>query len=204
MSPEPLRELLTSYRPYLDRLADVFQQMDRGYDNASAEYGFVCSGCEESCCRTRFYHHTLIEYVYLFTGFDALPETERATIHTRAVQTNSYWSIHSEPAAESMCPLNEDGRCRLYAFRPMICRLHGIPHELYHPARGKTMGPGCREFVRNCGAQAYVPFDRTPLYRDLAALEKSLRQQMGITAKIKMTVAEILLDRFRHIPTSQE
>lgn len=66
------------------------------------------------------------------------------------------------------------------------------------------MGPGCREFVRNCGAQAYVPFDRTPLYRDLAALEKSLRQQMGITAKIKMTVAEILLDRFRHIPTSQE
>jgi Fe-S-cluster containining protein len=204
MNLEILREKIPLYRSYFERLADVFRQMDRGYADVSAHYGFVCSGCENSCCRTRFYHHTLIEYGYLTMGFDALPESERHVVHARAVQTNAYWMSHAESGPESMCPLNVDGRCLLYPYRPMICRLHGIPHELNHPVRGKTQGPGCHEFARNCGAQTYIPFDRTPLYRELAALEKSFRIETGITAKIKMTVAEILVDHFRHIPASQE
>jgi Fe-S-cluster containining protein len=189
-------EQASMFAPYLDRLADVFRKMDGRYEGAAAEYGFVCSGCEDSCCRTRFYHHTLIEYHYLKIGLDSLSSSDRAIVQSRALETIAYGEHHSEIAPAAMCPLNEDGRCRLYAYRPMICRLHGLPHELNHPVKGRVQSPGCHEFVIQCCQKAYIPFDRTPLYREMAVLEKSFRQEtgIGIGTKMKMTVADILAD----------
>ena len=181
------------YEPYLDRLAAIFRKMDERYDKTAGKYGFVCTGCEDSCCRTRFYHHTLIEYFYLKRGLESLNSKDRTVIHLRALEVNSQWETHAAPAPGVMCSLNEAGRCRLYAYRPMICRLHGIPHELNHPIKGRTNGQGCHEFVRQCGDKSYIPFDRTPLYRELADLEKSFRQETGLSVKMKMTLAEILV-----------
>ncbi|MCU0590907.1 MAG: hypothetical protein MUC57_05475 [Desulfobacterales bacterium] len=96
-----------------------------------------------------------------------------------------------------MCPLNEAGRCGVYAHRPMICRLHGIPHELHPPGRAPQapqLGPGCAEFHRLCGRAVYHPFDRTPLYAELARLESEFQQALGPRRKIRMTIAEMLLD----------
>lgn len=186
------REQTDRFKPYLDRLAVLFRQMDERYDETASKYGFVCSGCENSCCRTRFYHHTLIEYFYLKHELESLNSTERTMIHALALEVNSRWKAHSAPAPDTMCPLNEAGRCRLYAHRPMICRLHGLPHELNHPIKGKAKGPGCGEFVIQCGKTSYIPFDRTPLYRELADLEKSFRQETGLNVKMKMTIAEML------------
>jgi Fe-S-cluster containining protein len=180
--------------PYLERAAAIFRTMDQRYEETAATYGFVCSGCENSCCRTRFYHHTLIEYFYLISGLDSLNSIERAMIHSRALNVNSQWMTHSAPAPATLCPLNEAGRCRLYAHRPMICRLHGIPHELHHPIKGRVIGPGCHEFVIQCGGKSYIPFDRTPLYQELADLEKAFRLETGLRFKMKMTIAEMLVD----------
>jgi Fe-S-cluster containining protein len=185
-------EQTAKFEPYLDRLAAIFRKMDEYYDETAGKYGFVCSGCIDSCCRTRFYHHTLIEYFYLKSGLDSLPSAERAMIHSRALDVNSMEETLSAPAPGVMCPLNEEGRCRLYVHRPMICRLHGIPHELNHPIKGKAKGPGCHEFIIQCGGKSYIPFDRTSLYRELADLEKSFRQETGLSAKIKMTISEML------------
>ena len=181
-------------KPYLDRLAAIFRKMDERYEETAATYGFICSGCENSCCRTRFYHHTLVEYFYLISGLESLNSIDRTVLRSRALEVNSQWKTHSSPAPDTMCPLNEAGRCRLYAHRPMICRLHGLPHELNHPAKGRATGPGCHEFVIQCGGKAYIPFDRTPLYRELAELEKSFRQETGLNGKMKMTIAEMLVD----------
>jgi Fe-S-cluster containining protein len=189
-----LREQTAKYTPYLDRLTAIFRKMDEHYEETAAKYGFVCSGCEDSCCRTRFYHHTLIEYIYLMSGLESLNSTDRRRIHSRALEVNSQWEKHSAPAPVTMCPLNEAGRCRLYANRPMICRLHGLPHELNHPIKGRAIGPGCHEFVIQCGGKAYTPFDRTPLYRELSDLERSFRQETGLSVKMKMTIAEMLVD----------
>jgi Fe-S-cluster containining protein len=186
------REQTVKYEPYLDRLAAIFRKMDERYDETADKYGFVCSGCEDSCCQTRFYHHTLIEYFYLMSGLESLSSADRVMIHSRAFEVNRQWETHSAPAPGIMCPLNEAGRCRLYAHRPMICRLHGIPHELNHPVKGKTKGPGCHEFIIQCGGESFFSFDRTPLYRELADLEKSFRQETGLSAKMKMTIAEML------------
>ncbi len=101
---------------------------------------------------------------------------------------------HAAPAPDTLCPLNEAGRCRLYAHRPMICRLHGIPHELNHPIKGRAIGPGCHEFVLQCGEKPYIPFDRTPLTGNWPIWRKSFRQETGMSVKMKMTIAEMLVD----------
>jgi hypothetical protein len=89
-----------------------------------------------------------------------------------------------------MCALNEQGRCLLYAYRPMICRLHGIPHELRPPGKQPVFGAGCEEFVRLCGDKAYKTFDRTLFYQALADLERRFKEQSGFSGKFKKTVSE--------------
>ena len=75
----------------------------------------------------------------------------------------------------------------------MICRLHGIPHELQKPGQNPVYGPGCETFDHRCSRKDYFKFDRTPFYRRLAMLEEDVRQTLGFDGKIKMTVAEIIL-----------
>jgi hypothetical protein len=39
----------------------------------------------------------------------------------------------------------------------------------------------------------YIRFDRTPFYRQMAALEQELRKETGYTDKIKLTIAQMLV-----------
>jgi Fe-S-cluster containining protein len=95
-----------------------------------------------------------------------------------------------------MCPLNRDGQCVAYPYRPMICRLHGIPHELHRPGGKIIKNPGCDSFFDQCrdrGTTEYIRFDRTPFYQQMAMLEKELRQETGYAEKIKLTIAQMLV-----------
>lgn len=181
---------------FLERLRRIYAVMDTAFDQAARAYGFVCDGCEESCCRTRFHHHTLLEYIVLRDGFNDLSAERQTQIRERAAVVVGQHARDLAAGADTkpMCPLNNAGRCGLYAHRPMICRLHGIPHELHPRGRPPQLGPGCAEFHRRCGRAAYHPFDRTPLYAELAHLESELRRVVGQHQKIRMTIAEMLLD----------
>jgi Fe-S-cluster containining protein len=180
----------------LERLRRLLNEMDTAYGRAAAAHGFVCSGCENSCCRTRFHHHTLLEVIYLRDAFNALPADQQAVIRANAaaVVAQHEQAAASGSDARPMCPLNAAGRCVLYAHRPMICRLHGIPHVLRPPGRPAQQGPGCEEFHRRCGRTDPPRLDRTPLYTELARLESECRRFMGLQRKIRMTIAEMLLD----------
>ena len=56
----------------MDRLKQIYADMDRAYHRAAGQYGFACDGCPDSCCRSLFYHHTIIEYGYLVEGLKTL------------------------------------------------------------------------------------------------------------------------------------
>ncbi len=176
-----LYALTTQARPLLDGLHDLYAQMDRDYQQVAAAYGFSCRGCADNCCRTRFHHHTLIEWLDLEDGLQRMPPRTQTAI----------LALATEPAPDAPCPLWDGGRCRLYGHRPMICRLHGLPHRLRRPDGVEQIGPGCAEFHRLCGP-AYLRLDRTPLYRALAALEAELRQAVTFRDRIRMTVAEMI------------
>jgi Fe-S-cluster containining protein len=185
-------DILTAF---FDRLRQLFADMDRKYAEASGHYGFLCTGCEDNCCRTRFYHHTYIEYLFVREGFNKLeqPQRQRLQKKAQAVCRQSGAANHSGQPQRLMCPLNDAGQCTLYAYRPMICRLHGIPHELRKPGRPAVHGPGCASFDERCSGRSYYPFDRTPIYFEMADLENAFKQAAGLTGRVKMTIAEMIL-----------
>ena len=96
-------------------------------------------------------------------------------------------------SAGLFCPLCQEGRCLLYAYRPMICRLHGIPHELHRPDRAVIYGPGCAVFSTVAKGKRYIVFDRTEFYRELSGLEQEARAALRLTPKIKMTISQMVV-----------
>ena len=194
LMPFPLVPVYPDADDFFARLADLYAEMDQAYDQAAAAYGFDCQGCADNCCRTRFYHHTHIETAYLLSGFVRLEADRRERIYRRAGEVVSAQKPYAHGADHLMCPANIDGWCVMYAYRPMICRLHGLAHELQFPGKSRTYGPGCGEFERLCGQQSYVPFDRTPFYAKMAALEQAFKAHAGTEARLKKTVAEMIVD----------
>ena len=198
LSPERLLTIRHRHLPLLKRLETLFGEMDRSYTAVAGQYGFQCNGCADNCCMTRFYHHTLLEYLYLLEGLRTLESDVRHTIYEKAL-TASAGMDNADRRGEArriMCPLNRNDRCTLYPYRPMICRLHGIPHELQRPGGSPIRNPGCDAFFKQCrqrGQRDYTRFDRTPFYLQMAALEQELRRTTGYSEKIKLTIAQMLV-----------
>lgn len=186
---------LNAVANFLDEFKAITRRMDRAYDQAAEANGFVCNGCLDNCCETRFYHHTYIEYYLLAEGMLSLASPMRAEIVARAAEVcKEADAVEARSAPyRIMCPLNFEGMCRLYAFRPMICRMHGISHVLSRPDGVRIKGPGCRLFEKSCGAEPKVYFDRTPFYRQTAELEKKLRTAFSLHNKLKLTIARMVL-----------
>ena len=184
---------------FLARLKSIFSAMDEAYERAAGGYGFVCTGCDDNCCMTRFYHHTHLEYAYLMEGMRAFGLVEQKTFQEKALDVVERTRAADQKggAVRIMCPLNLDGLCSLYAHRPMICRLHGIPHELRPPGRSAERGPGCGAFLIRCGEMNYITFDRTPFYMEMARLEKEFKQRLNKTRKFKKTIAEMLVENIK-------
>ena len=178
----------------MEQLEIIYKKMDEKYDERATHYGFFCGGCKDNCCFTRFYHHTFVEYLYMIEGFATLGHETQAEIREKAllVCRQTAELEKSGLPVRLLCPLNYQGLCALYSYRPMICRLHGIPHELIIPGREKALSPGCGEFLSRCGEKKYVNFDRTPFYAEMAGLEKELKAAFGISERIKLTVARMI------------
>ena len=181
----------------LDDLAALFGDIDKTYNRIATSYRFQCNGCSDNCCETLFYHHTLLEYLYLLKGFRSLENEARQkamekAFHVSGLQKKSE-TEETTQRLRILCPLNSKGLCITYPYRPMICRMHGIPSEMRFPNGKKSITPGCGLFHQNQSSKSYITFDRTPYYIELAKQEKNVRLTMGFNEKIKMTVAQMLI-----------
>lgn len=168
--------------------------MAEGYQQAADHYGFNCLNCLDNCCQTLFYHHTYIEYFYLMEGVASLDDASQAALRTKAVAVcEAVAEIEGRgEIPRVMCPLNVDGLCSLYEYRPMICRLHGVPYDLQMPGRPSTRGEPCSEFSNRVSTDGYFPFDRTPLYQTMSGLEQKLRMEIRRSTRIRKTIAEMI------------
>lgn len=178
----------------LVQLKDLFGRMDQAYEALALQTGFHCRGCEDNCCRSLFYHHTVAEYLFLRQGLGRLSAARRTEICERAQRSSGRGTSAEVSEAGGMCPLNEEGLCVLYAQRPMICRLHGIPHQLRRPDGTLQTGPGCSAFYNGNGRTDSLRFDRTPWYLALARLEGELRRATGFQGRIRLTIADMMLE----------
>jgi len=179
-----------------ERLEHLYSEMDRAWETTASLYGFKCNGCDENCCETEFHHHTLIEKAYLIKGFNQLPPPAAVGVkkRTKKVQTKRNIAAKKGESIRIMCPLNQGGKCILYKFRPMICRLHGIPHELRKPGCLPVLSPGCKAGSNLFNAAGYIQFDRTPFYIEMAKIEKEYQGLMdNKVIRNRETIAQILV-----------
>jgi len=131
---------------YRGLLSDV----DQWFGRCSAQSGErirCAAGCAE-CCRGLF-DITLLDAALLKQGFDRLDGETRERVLVRCRERlaglrrlwpqfdNPYilndhpeeeWELLMPDDDETPCPLlGPDGRCLVYDYRPMTCRLHGLP-----------------------------------------------------------------------------
>lgn len=189
---------MTHIPEHFSPLVQLYHDMDKAWNQIAQQYGFQCNGCEDNCCLSLFFHHTHAEASFLEFGLQTLPSKDQKHVLTLSRdycrQTFSETAEnHNHPASKKIpCPLLKTDRCSLYNFRPMICRLHGLPHELHKSGFDVIKGPGCD--AGKFDSRTYIPFDRTPFYKQMAVIEMNFRQLTGKTGKIKKTIAQILVD----------
>ena len=179
---------------HFQRLAEIFRSIDNLYEMAQKHYSFGCEGCADNCCETKFHHHTLIEELYLAEGLKRLAEDTKKAALARAA---GVVKIHNESSDDVrvMCPLNENGLCIIYEHRPMICRIHGVPYQLFKQNMAIEFGMGCYRFLNEKlgGDVPYFMFNRTMFYMEMAKLEKEVREGLGHTGDYKKTTAEMVV-----------
>ena len=182
---------------YLSRIKDLYSKMDRAYEEVASKYNFSCRGCGENCCTQRFHHHTLAEYLYLSEGLKRAEYELIGRILTRAriVVGSCMKEAEIGGVLPLMCPVNEGGLCALYEWRPMICRMHGLPHSFRKPDGERVYAGGCNMLsAQSKNPSEKLRVDRTPFYGELAEIEKELRLKLGYRGRYKKTTAEMLMD----------
>jgi len=139
---------------FLDTLLDDYGRLlaavDEWFARSISRVGrnIACAGGCSQCCRGLF-DITLLDALYLRRGFDCLEPRLRRPVLSRAagrlaslrslwpdleppymlnVRPEEEWDDVMPDDDETHCPLlGEYGLCLVYRFRPMTCRLHGIP-----------------------------------------------------------------------------
>lgn len=134
------------FKQYVDLLADV----DHWFASCSALFGnkvYCKYGCSE-CCHG-LHDITLLDAAYLRSGFESLPQLYQQALHhnacSRLVDLQKIIPKLSSPYILNYYPEDErdrliaeetethcillgyDGNCLLYDYRPLTCRLHGLP-----------------------------------------------------------------------------
>lgn len=135
--------IIEAYRHLLTEIDSWFSLCQQNHPEEIA-----CSmGCSE-CCRGLF-DITILDAALLNIGFEGLPDTVRLNIREKAEgslrEIMTKWPEFNHPFILNLRPeeerealmgsdnetpcvlLDNAGRCLLYEYRPMTCRLHGLP-----------------------------------------------------------------------------
>lgn len=179
-----------------DRLACLYDDIEIAYDRLAGLLQFSCDNCPDNCCDSYFMHYTYAEWAFLWQGVRRLPAETQSEVLARAEAYNAEAETASRqnrrPAM--MCPLNDSGRCLIYANRLLICRLHGIPATMTRPDRKTLAFPGCfRCQERTASITVPQVLDRTPFFKRMVELENTLvGSRRHLLPKVKLTIAQML------------
>ncbi|MFH0825627.1 MAG: YkgJ family cysteine cluster protein [Pseudomonadota bacterium] len=181
---------------FIPRIEALYRAMEVAYDRTATEVGFSCRGCDgTACCTVDLPLRTHAEKLVLKRGFAALDQARQRTIIQRSMSVVGLKaeSPRGEAYRGAVCVLNEGGACSLYAHRPMICRLAGVPHNITRPDGKHIYGDGCARFMMDLAPRyPNVRLDRTAFYQELAAVELEMVREDHSRAALE-TIAEVLV-----------
>jgi Fe-S-cluster containining protein len=151
--------------PTAQKLTELWQKVDAFFARAHAAHGasITChAGCD-ACCHRRF-SITGVEADALQRHLDTLGAVEREALRARA-----------RSGDPSRCAaLRDDGRCGVYAARPIICRTHGLALRFQDDRRRLPMLDACPKNYVDVDLASLDPatvLDQTTLSTLLAALD---------------------------------
>lgn len=179
----------------------LYQGLQADYERVASSIPLTCTDCPDNCCDSWFFHHTYSEWAYLWQG---LRQLDAQTLARLTVRAEDYLRQSQEQLAAGqrpkiICPLNEQGRCRLYEHRLLVCRMHGIPATLTRPDGQSLRFPGCFRCQQIVEERYRLPaeapaMNRTQLFSRMAALESRLTGgNRQLYPKIKKTLAELIV-----------
>ena len=194
-----LSQFFTEYESLVAQVDAVFKKVS---DNFSAEVRCK-EGCSD-CCHALF-DLTLIEAMYLNAKFSELDEIRRnevlieadkadrkAYVLKKKISKEAQEADHSEillrTARERIrCPLlGPDDACLLYAYRPITCRIYGVPLEI-----------GGRSHT--CGLSGFEPGRPYPAVK----LERIQDMLLSLSNRVLDAVGSRYADfRLMHVPVS--
>ena len=136
--------------PAAAQYQELLQRLDRWFDESARRHPGVIpcrAGCS-ACCHGPF-DISVADALLLREGLATLPDDIRAVVRARGAQLlqqmqaaapewGALWDVRAldeerfdqltEALAAEPCPLlDETGACRVYAYRPLVCRLIGLP-----------------------------------------------------------------------------
>jgi uncharacterized protein len=131
------------------RLAELFARIDAFFDRVREREpgGLTChAGCDD-CCQRRL-SVTGIEAEVIAEGLAGLPEDVRERASARA----------AAKGATACAALEPDGRCAIYAVRPVVCRTHGLPIRFAPPEERRSL-PVIDACPKNFGGRDLASID---------------------------------------------
>ena len=177
------------FEPY-DRQVSL---ADRSFERIAGEYP-DCINCKPGCadCCHAIFGLFLVEAVFLKNDFDQLGEKEKAEALKRGLAAEKElktlertlkefkddpgMSAYAMAKTKIRCPLlNDDDACILYPYRPITCRIYGIP----------TMIQGIPRICGSAGFkkdQGYPFFNMNAVQKELFQLSKDLLENAKIDA----------------------
>ena len=170
------------------RLDALFAKLDAFFAAAHAREGeaITCrAGCAD-CCR-RCFTVTGLEAEVIREGLTALPSARREELAQRARTGDS----------EVCAALDPDGRCAIYAHRPVICRTHGLPIRFTteHNGRSLPVVDACPKNFTGQDLAAVSPasvMDQTTLSTILGALDTAHATETSRPRGERVAIAELL------------
>lgn len=177
------------FKPYFNRYEELVRAAEDAFNRVKEDYS-ECVKCERGCadCCHALFDLTLIEALYINYKFNEtvkgdkkgqlLELANRADRKTFKIKKRAYGLIKEgckdeeileKVAAETVrCALlNENDLCELYDYRPITCRLYGVPTAI--GGKGHTCGlSGFSE------GKAYPTVNLDRIQSSLLALSKAL------------------------------
>ena len=198
-------DLFRSYELLVDKAEAAFQGMQKDHSS--------CIKCEPHCsdCCHAIFGLFLIEAGYLKEHLDELTNEEKRAALLRCEEAEKslerlqkmLQAHEGDPQMQAYimsreripCPLlNENQDCILYPYRPITCRVYGIPTKV----QGKARVCWKAEFKKD---ERYPVFDLDGAYRDLYFLSTELLKSAG---KDDPEKASLLFSVSKAITTSLE
>ncbi len=172
----------------VDRVEALAAEVDTAFAAIQERHGarMQCrAGCS-ACCRARL-SITKVEEELVRRGLAGLTKSRRAELVARTKQ-----------AGREMCPaLDDDGRCGIYSFRPLICRSYGVP--LRHRSAVPMVQPPVVDVCDLNFTETSLKMlpdedtlDQTAMNEELESIDREYCKENGLPERGRVPIASIL------------